>query len=60
MVIEPGQSFFRILGRGTVFHGDEFFRDAHVPLSPILSKGDAPLLVRGPFSLLTRHAMGWR
>ena len=30
VTIEPGQRFFRILRRRAVFHGDEFFSDAHI------------------------------
>ena len=30
MLIEPGKSFFRVFRRGAVFHGDEFFSNAHI------------------------------
>ena len=30
--IQPGEGFFRVLRRGTVFHGDELFSDAHIGL----------------------------
>ena len=30
MSIQPGERLFRVLRRGTVFHGDELFSDAHI------------------------------
>ena len=28
-MVEPGEGLFGVFGRGAVFHGDEFFSDAH-------------------------------
>src|SRR6185312_15995632 len=32
MSIQPGERLFRVLRRGTVFHGDELFSNAHIGL----------------------------
>jgi hypothetical protein len=29
VMVEPGEGLFGVLGRGAVFHGHEFFSDAH-------------------------------
>src|SRR5262249_28274131 len=42
--IEPRQSFTRILWRGPVIHGHEFFNDAHSPFHTLLALSSALLL----------------
>ena len=30
VAVKPGEGLFRVFRRGSVFHGDELFRDAHL------------------------------
>src|SRR5947209_18107190 len=42
MMIQPAERFLRVLRRGTVFHGEEFFSDAHGLSVPAMqSDGDS-------------------
>src|SRR6266481_3845673 len=59
MKIEPGKDFFGILGRRTVFHGDELFGDAHMSVlrgTRIKIKNGGQEYSPHP----VRYARGWR
>ena len=53
VVVEPGERFFRIFRRGAVFHGNEFFSDAHKcrrgrprPCVPVRKLGNGMAIIR--------------
>ena len=52
VMIQPGQASFGIFGRRAVFHGDEFFSDAHMR---IRNRRQRTVAAAG-----RRYAMGWR